>query len=202
MSDPRHEPFVEIYRSTDPVEAEMVNEILCAEGIDARLLGTRVASLLAAAPHIFEQRIEVPGSQESAASTVVAELMREEQPDGAGPTQDDPTDTNGSQTAHLSRLVAAGVALVFPGAAHVYARRAGTAIPLMLGAGLGIMHALGGPLLRGLWMVIGAVLFDLLGGQVAVGSFNRGQRVSLPVQFVHGLIALGLIVLVALAMTR
>jgi hypothetical protein len=69
------ERYVTVYRSTDPVEAEILEDLMYQEGLTARLLGTRNAALLGAGQLIFEQRIEVPEEQVEVAQRFVEDFM-------------------------------------------------------------------------------------------------------------------------------
>src|SRR5262245_48004052 len=63
--------FVTVYQTTDPIQAEMLADVLLQERVDARLLGTRNASLLGVGQNIVRLRIEVPESQVAQAVAVV-----------------------------------------------------------------------------------------------------------------------------------
>ncbi len=70
-------PAAVIYRSGDPMQAQMIAESLLEAGFDARLLGTRNAALLGVGQMLFEQRIEVPEAQAEAAAALVSSLVDE-----------------------------------------------------------------------------------------------------------------------------
>ncbi len=74
--------FVVIHRTTDPIEAQMITELLQEEGLDARLVGTQDGALLGAAQFIFESRVEVRFDQAEEAALRVASIL-EEQVEGA-----------------------------------------------------------------------------------------------------------------------
>lgn len=71
------EIFETIYRTSDPVTGEMLEDVLRSEGFDARLLGTRNAALLGAGQSIFELRIEVPASQAADAAATIEAVLSE-----------------------------------------------------------------------------------------------------------------------------
>ena len=61
--DPTNEEYVTIFRDYDPVNAEMLVEMLQNNGFAARLLGTRSGPLIGVPQLAFEVHIEVPLSQ-------------------------------------------------------------------------------------------------------------------------------------------
>jgi hypothetical protein len=81
MAEP--ERFVTVHRTADPVEAEMLQDVLEQEGIEARLLGTRNAALIGAAQHIVPLRLEVAQEDEAAARELITALRVTGGPVGA-----------------------------------------------------------------------------------------------------------------------
>ncbi len=75
MSD--EEQFVEVYRGHEPVEAQMLEDILRVEGFTPRLVGTRNAALMGAGQNIMAMRIEVPADEASDARGLVEAVLAE-----------------------------------------------------------------------------------------------------------------------------
>ena len=69
-----HEEFVVVYRSDDPLEAQMYEEILVANDINARLIGTLYKELWGAPFAPCPQKIEVPKTQEKEALALLEEI--------------------------------------------------------------------------------------------------------------------------------
>jgi len=65
------ESFVVVYRSHDPLQTEMLTELLQQQGFDARHIGSRHAASFGAGQVAFEQRIEVPPHQAESAEEVI-----------------------------------------------------------------------------------------------------------------------------------
>jgi len=201
-----------IYSSTDPIEAQMLRELLEAKGITARLLGTRDAALMGAGQHIFQQRIEVPEEQAQEAEELIAAILT--QVDGRdGPYRGEATpraaegEEAGVRAAPPSgdgeeprdrlrprrRVLAAGVAFCWPGASHLYMGRPWTAGFLMLSFGAGLMGLfVDRPALGGLVMM-GSVAADVAGGQLAIAAQRRGFRPSRRRQIGVGILVVGAI---------
>ena len=79
--------FVVVYRGTDTLEAQMLEELLGQQGIPARLLGTRCGTLIGAPQYIFEQRIEVPAEHEGQALALI-QAFRSSQPEANSESED------------------------------------------------------------------------------------------------------------------
>jgi hypothetical protein len=217
--DPQQEDAtpVTVYRGTDPIQAQILKDLLLENGFDARLLGTRNASLLGAGQLIFQQRIEVPAFQAQEAEALVeafqvgGEGELEGFPDPE--TDDDDTDEGDPEPAEeepseprpvgKSRVLAAGIVWVLPGASHLYARRPWTAGCLLACFVVGMMTALNfGTEMAGAALMVGALLGDLVGGQLAVAAFNRGRTVSLLGQLLQGALIAAILASMALLVHR
>lgn len=57
------EKLVTVHRSSDPIQVDMLGALLRANGIAARVLGTRHGAAIGVSQHILELHIEVPQSQ-------------------------------------------------------------------------------------------------------------------------------------------
>ncbi|MCG8417734.1 MAG: hypothetical protein MJE77_07290 [Proteobacteria bacterium] len=63
MTAPQFERYVIVHRSYDPLQTDMLGDILRENGISARVLGTRHGAGIGAAQNILQVHIEVPQSQ-------------------------------------------------------------------------------------------------------------------------------------------
>jgi hypothetical protein len=189
-------PFVPILRSSDPIETQMVVEALLEEGFDARSIGTQNAALLGAGQGIFEQRVEVPEPQAEAARELASSLLVEEADEEAD--EDGGADATPGRQPLRRRGVAAGLAFIFPGASHYYARHPWTGLVLTLTFFAGFFLLAQGAERAAIVLIGGVPLLDLITGQLAVGAYNRGSPRSVAVQLVQGAAMAAVLVLVAL----
>jgi hypothetical protein len=196
--------FVTVYQTTDPIQAQMLTDVLVQEGLDARLLGTRNAPLLGVGQNIIRLRIEVPESQVAAAAALVeawetAPPLAEDADVGAAAYDDEDSDDDADdaddERARVSPILAGGIAFLIPGAAHIYARRPWTGAALLAGLVLALVGMGGGRVEASASAVVlfGIVAYDLIGGQIAVRSFNRGIRLGFWRQLAVGAGALAVI---------
>lgn len=134
--------LVVIHQTADPVEAEMIEEILVEEGIDVRLGGPRNAALLGVAAHIVPLRVEVPRHAAERASELIDALLAPKQPVDAaehGSESRAEDGGGGEQPAEAtiphrrSRALTAGAALVLPGASHMVAGRPWAGLVVLAG---------------------------------------------------------------------
>lgn len=186
-------PFVEVVRLSDPVTTQMVVAALLEQGLDARAIGTQNAALLGAGQSIFEQRVEVPEAQADRAEALARDLLgsaeelaleddsarAEEEEDSATPI-----------TTSLSprrRGIAAGLAFIFPGGSHYYARRPWTGLIFTVLFFVAISSLAAGSSTAGVVAALGVPLLDMAGGQAAVGAVNRGEEASMASQLARGL---------------
>src|SRR5262245_34385010 len=127
--------FATVHLTTDPVEGEMIVGVLQSEGIAARVLHPNGA-LLGAGSQIFQIKVEVPAEFEARARELIGELehvgtleaFSDAQGPGIGEPEPDP-----AAPSPRRPLLAAGIALLFPGAGHAYARRFETGLVLFAG---------------------------------------------------------------------
>jgi hypothetical protein len=201
-------PFVEILRSGDPIRTQMVVEALLEEGFDARALGTQNAALLGAGQHIFDQRIEVPEPQAEAALRVVEDLEAAlEAPSTEEPADDPDLDTEDSEAddpddpaaGHTPRRrgIAAGLAFIFPGASHYYARHPWIGMCFTVTFFSGLFFFAQGAARSAAVLLLGTPALDLVAGQFAVGAHNRGAPRSVLIQLVQGGVMSGALFLLA-----
>ena len=85
-----------------------------------------------------------------------------------------------------ARALAAGIAFVFPGAAHLYVGRAFVGLWMTTIFALGAWRALAAMQPSALVPLVGAVLFDLVGAQLAINPANCGVPQSPWLQILEG----------------
>jgi hypothetical protein len=187
--------YVTVHKTSDPVEAEMLEELLRDGGLDVRLLGTRNAALLGAAQHIMSLRLEVPAEQQEQAQellkayTAKGELSAE-QPEVTASTEEEKDWAQHRE--RLSHVKAGGATIVIFGGSHMYARRPYTSLFLALGQLLALAGLLFGSYLEhnaATMLFFGLLLFDLVFGQLAIRAWNRGERAGKGKQALSGLVA-------------
>ena len=209
------EKYVIVHRSYDPVQTDMLGDILRENGIHARVLGTRHGAVIGVGPNILQMHIEVPRSQAGPATDFLeaffetdgAALLREHFDDDedveetadasdwhSDNTADDDDDRDDDVAADQRRrpLFAAGISLILGavGGGHLYARRPWTALVLAMGQ----LYALSllfsdewATVATGLLAFASLVLCDLAGSQWAVHAHNRGGRAQAGQQVLTGL---------------
>jgi hypothetical protein len=194
------EPYVIVHRSYDPIVIEHLGEILREAGIAARVLGTRSAALIGVGSTITELHIGVPERQAGDATEFLEAYFADE---GAellardGLLDDDDDDDEIDAGPQPLKPIIAGVAVVLTfGVGHLYARRPVTALLLAAGQ-LATFAVFTQFSFTGAAIAWGGaygtiILYDLVGAQVAVRSFNRGVRRSRAYQLVAGAAALAL----------
>ncbi len=201
------EKFVIVHRSSDPILIEHLGEMLRESGVSARVLGTRDAALIGVGRSIVELNITVPEVQAGEAADFIEAFFADEgavllQREGLL-DEDDDEEEESFDDRKLSPTLA-GVAVLFCGLGHVYARRrvtgallALTFVGLMLGGARLTEH---GGLLRPMAIplaLFALVLFDLIGSQFAVRAHNRGTRRSTSQQMVRAAVFVALAAVVA-----
>ena len=194
------ENYVIVHRTFDPIQADIIGQIMRENGIAARVLGTRHGAVIGVAQNILQQHIEVPASQAGEATDFLevflagdgAELLRDEH--GLDCTDDeeldsDADDRSGGRPGARRPLLAGGsVALLF-GGSHFYCQRPWTALVLVAGqviAVFNILHDRWSAVVAGITMFIALLALDFIGGQFAVRAHNRGVRPSAFRQLITG----------------
>lgn len=128
--------FVAVHVTTDPVEGEMILEVLGAHDIDARLEQVNGA-LMGAGQQIFQTRVEVPAADAVRARQLLEELGDVRDLEQFSEPADAPSEPGQAELRRQGRL-GAGVGLIVPGAGHFRARWPWTTGVL----GLGILTCL------------------------------------------------------------
>jgi hypothetical protein len=187
------EPYVIVHRSYDPIQAELLGDILRENGIAARVLGTRSAALVGVAQHIMQMHIEVPESQAGQATDFLEDffqadgealLEREgaygDEPPGPDDQAEPEVDAESAAATPLRPLFAAGSVVLIVGMSHVYSRRLWTALMIAGGQLWAIRVFVGSTswaeVVTGTTILFTLLAFDLVGGQIAVRAHNRGER--------------------------
>jgi len=207
--------YVRVHQTNDPIEGELVRDLLEQQEIDARLIGTTNAAILGAGQHIFKLRIEVPDSQEAEALEVLeayrssaGEATNDDATGGDDETATSDSEAKGDEDAPAkkrrppSRILAAGAACVVPGGCHFYLGRRYTAVVLLLAflAGMILIFADEGVAVGALLM-IGVVLSDIVTGQLSFSGARRDVTPSAGRQvFVGVLVAAAALGFAALAL--
>jgi|GEM_PF-4550381 len=182
-----------VHRTYDPIQAELLGDLLRDAGLAAQVIGTRSGAAIGAGQVIFQLYIQVPAEQAGQALDFLeayfeqdgAELLRAE-----GLMDDDgEAEPVGSGAASLRPLLAAGSVLLMFGGAHLYARRTFTTLVIAVGQVLAILNMASGTwqgYVMGVTMYGLLLTFDLIGGQLAVRAYNRGHRPSRFTQLIVG----------------
>ncbi len=176
------EHFITVHRTDDPVELEMLEDLLRQEGLRARGIGTRHGALIGVAQAVLALRIEVPEHQADRARELVTVALGGDAAEGEASARG-PRARLAPQPGlgHLSPLIAAGVVLVFPGACHLYARRprrAAVIAALEIVGFVGLLQGAWPGKIAGLLLLLGGLLWDLVGAQALVRRHNAGLKQS------------------------
>ena len=185
-TDSMSERFVIVHRTYDPIQADMLGELLRDAGLAARVTGTRSGALIGVAQNILEVHIAVPESQAGPATDFLEEYFASAGTADAGvPAEalepgEDAAEDDRPDPAPLRPLLAAGTAFLTFGVGHLYARRPGTAIALLVGqiVAMGFLFAGDGwkEWTFGVAALGGIVACDVVGAVVAVRAHRSGVR--------------------------
>jgi len=185
---------VTIHRTTDAAQGEMLAEMLRREGIDARF--HRVSSTLIGFPaSMIEMTVDVPAETEARAGQLIADLEYggaaeavEREAGEEGGDEDDAAGPGGapgaSAGARRRPIFAAGFAVVLPGGAHLYARRAWTALVLASGMAACVVVVFvgrGAQAFEFAWPILLAIVAcDAIAGvratRAELGGWNKSRR--------------------------
>jgi hypothetical protein len=165
--------FVTVHRTTDPVEAEIVVDLLAEEGIEPHLYGAQSVALVP-----VERRVDVAAGDADRAKELVTAFL-------ASRAEDVPDEDSGPEEEEaprkLSPMLGIGVAMLVPGGCHFYARRIWTGAAIAASQVALIVFAMSERADRSAASAAGVAfaglaLFDMLFGQAAVRAHNRGVR--------------------------
>lgn len=187
-----HDSYVIVHRSYDPIEAELLGELLRDAGVRARVTGTRSGAMIGVGQNILEVQIAVPSEQAGQATDFLEAYFSDEAIasaadalDGANAAEDDEHDGDDDQAEAVADrpvrpLLAAGSAFLTFGVGHFYARRPVTGMALLVGQLVAMRFLFAGHGWRdwtvGLVALGGVVLFDLVGSVLAARAHGRGVR--------------------------
>jgi hypothetical protein len=209
------EPFVIVHRTYDPIQADLVGDLLRDAGIAARVVGTRSGASIGVGQVIMEVHIAVPQSQAGHATDFLEEYLAAtpdfaDIPDATGDGPDDADDdAAASSEPRIRPMFAAGSAFLTFGIGHLYARRPFTAAALAAGQVVAMYYLFAGrqwdDWTTGMTLFVSILACDIVGATVAAASHRRGIRRGFAWQagwgalYVGGSMALALAVGPALA---
>ena len=193
--------YVIVHRTYDPIQADLLGDILRDAGIAARVTGTRSGAAIGVAQNILEVSLAVPEEQAGQATDFLEAYFSGEGQDpaedleaaalagalgsGAAALGDDEDDDEYDLAAAARDearrpLLAAGAAFVTFGMGHFYARRPFTAAALAAGQAVAMYFLFAGTRwdhwTTGITMLGGVVACDLVGAVLASRAHNRGVR--------------------------
>lgn len=197
------EPWVEIRRFDDPLQAEMVKDFLRDHGVRVSTRGNAgTTAVLNRFATVVDIRIDVPESEVDAAREALSAMdvgSASEQPfRGLSPVDREAEDYAPPRRVATAMMLGFIVPI---GAGHFYARHdAAGAILLsaIIGAGLGVM--LGLPQLGLAWAIL--ALVDIFGSRWAVHRYNAREVPPEGTQRLAALVAVALAFAAAFALTR
>ncbi len=188
------ERFVIVHRSYDPIQADLLGDLLRDAGVAARVTGTRSGAAIGVGQNILEVHIAVPEDQAGEATDFLEAYFAggDEASGDADPllagvdNDDDDADDDEAESAAAERplrpLFAAGSAFITFGVGHLYARRPWTAAWLAAGQLVAIYFLAAGQRWDdwtiGATLLITCIAVDLVGSIVAVRAHNAGVRRS------------------------
>lgn len=203
------ERFVIVHRTYDPIQADLLGDLLRDAGVAARVTGTRSGAAIGVAQNILEVSIAVPEAQAGEATDFLeAYFAGGEEATAAAelPEDEDVEEREGEQATRerpLRPLFAAGSAFITFGVGHVYARRPWTAAALAAGQAVAIYFLVVGQRWDdwtiGATMLVGVIAADLVGSMVAVRAYNAGVRRGTAFQTAVGVAYAGAAIGLALA---
>lgn len=179
-----HDSYVIVHRSYDPIQAELLGELLRDAGVSARVTGTRSGAMIGVGQNILEVQIAVPSDQAGQATDFLEAYLSAEVIADADGGVDAANDDDGDSEAEVDRpvrpLLAAGSAFLTFGVGHFYARRPATAMALLVGQLVAMRFLFTGDGWNewtvGLVALGGVVLCDLVGSVLAARAHGRGVR--------------------------
>jgi hypothetical protein len=191
------ERFVIVHRTYDPIQADLLGDLLRDAGVAARVTGTRSGAAIGVGQNILEVSIAVPEAQAGEATDFLeAYFAGGEEATAAAelPEDEDVEEREGEQAMRerpLRPLFAAGSSFITFGVGHLYARRPWTAAALAAGQAVAIYFLVVGQRWDdwtiGATMLVGVIAADLVGSMVAVRAYNVGIRRGAAFQSVVGL---------------
>lgn len=181
------ERFIIVHRTYDPLQADILGDLLRDAGVFARVTGTRSGALVGVAQNILEVHLAVPESQAAQASDFI-EAYLSSSGDGAGPDsaadaaadESEDEDEAAARAPEVRPLLAAGCAFLTFGVGHLYARRPATAAALLAGQLVAMAFLFMGDTWYewtvGMTALIAIVGCDVVGGVLAARAHRTGLR--------------------------
>jgi len=178
------ERFVIVHRTYDPIQADLLGDLMRDAGLAARVTGTRSGAAIGVGQNILEVSIAVPADQAGEATDFLEAYFAGEPVADAGeldeaPPEDEDEAADGAERP-LRPLFAAGSAFITFGVGHLYARRPWTAAALAAGQAVAIYFLVAGQRWDdwtvGATMLIGVIAADVVGSMIAVRAYNAGVR--------------------------
>lgn len=179
--EPMSDRFVIVHRSYDPIQADILGDLLRDSGITARVTGTRSGAAIGVAQNILEVHIAVPESQAGAATDFLEAYFAAEPIAEPDEQAEDPTEASDEPPEREIRpLLAAGSAFLTFGVGHLYARRPTTAMALLAGQLVAMYFLFAGDdwhdWTTGLTALIAIVACDVVGASLAARAHRNGVR--------------------------
>jgi hypothetical protein len=193
--------FVTVHRTYDPIQADLLGDLLRDAGVAARVTGTRSGGMIGVGQNILEISIAVPEAQAGEATDFLEAYFSAD----TGEHEEDPAadDESAPDERPLRPLFAAGSAFITFGLGHLYARRPWTAAALAAGQAVAIYFLFAGSewddWAVGATMLVGVIAADVVGGAFAARSYNAGVRRGIAVQASFGIAYAGAAMGLALA---
>jgi hypothetical protein len=190
--------YCTVHRTYDPLLAEMLGDLLRQEAIDARVLGSKASAIFGAAQSFLETRIDVPADDATRAAELIAAIVTERDDDDDESVDEDAPrrpilSPEAKAPPRLSAVRALGIAPLIPGGGHFVARRTVVGGAVLVAQLVAIAAMVAGDTrqsVAGALTAIGLLLFDAIGGVLAVRAFNRGARPSAGRQMTTAVFAL------------
>jgi hypothetical protein len=182
------ERFVIVHRTYDPLQADLLGDLLRDAGVFARVTGTRSAALVGVGQNVLEVHLAVPESQAAQATDFIEAYLSasvEEAPDpAAGADEAEDAEEQDEEVAgrepEIRPLLAAGSAFLTFGVGHLYARRPATAAALLAGQLVAMAFLFMGDTWYewtvGMTALIAIVGCDVVGGVLAARAHRSGVR--------------------------
>src|SRR6185503_11812199 len=138
------ERFVIVHRTYDPIQADLLGDLMRDAGLAVRVTGTRSGAAIGVGQNILEVSIAVPADQAGEATDFLEAYFagEPEQTDEAPP--EDEEELADTAERPLRPLFAAGSAFITFGVGHLYARRPWTAAALAAGQVVAIYFLVAG----------------------------------------------------------
>src|SRR6185436_19651167 len=133
------ERFVIVHRTYDPIQADLLGDLMRDAGLAVRVTGTRSGAAIGVGQNILEVSIAVPADQAGEATDFLEAYFAGQPVEGPEMPEMPEVDDDGDEEADdslerpLRPLFAAGSAFITFGVGHLYARRPWTAAALAAG---------------------------------------------------------------------